>query len=74
MLSLVIKQVSLSLDSLSVITVLSRVTEKSFHLLVVSLVQTFRNGNSFVDFDLIAATAGITAIELSFLNSPANRT
>ncbi len=29
--------------------------------------------NSFVDFDLTAATAGITAIELSFLNSPANR-
>ncbi len=28
---------------------------------------------SFVDFNLTAATAGITAIELSFLNSPANR-
>ncbi len=29
--------------------------------------------NSFIDFDLTTATAGITAIELSFLNSPANR-
>ncbi len=29
--------------------------------------------NSFVDFDLTTATAEITAIELSFLNSPANR-
>ncbi len=29
--------------------------------------------NSFVDFDLTTATARITAIELSFLNSPANR-
>ncbi len=29
--------------------------------------------NSFVDFNLTTATAGITAIELSFLNSPANR-
>ena len=29
--------------------------------------------NSFIDFDLTKATAGITAIELSFLNSPANR-
>ena len=28
--------------------------------------------NSFIGFDLTAATAGITAIELSFLNSPAN--
>ena len=28
--------------------------------------------NSFIDFDLTTATAGITAIELSFLNSPAN--
>ncbi len=28
--------------------------------------------NSFLDFDLTTATAGITAIELSFLNSPAN--
>ncbi|XP_064396406.1 uncharacterized protein LOC135343327 [Halichondria panicea] len=29
--------------------------------------------NSFIDFDLTTATAGITAIELSFFNSPANR-
>ena len=29
--------------------------------------------NSFIDFDLTTATAGITAVELSFLNSPANR-
>ena len=29
--------------------------------------------NSFIDFDLTTAMAGITAIELSFLNSPANR-
>ncbi len=29
--------------------------------------------NSFIDFDFTTATAGITAIELSFLNSPANR-
>ncbi len=29
--------------------------------------------NSFLDFDLSTATAGITAVELSFLNSPANR-
>ena len=29
--------------------------------------------NSFLDFDLTTATAGITAIELSFLHSPANR-
>ncbi len=29
--------------------------------------------NSYIDFDLTTATAGITAIELSFLNSPANR-
>ncbi len=29
--------------------------------------------NSFVDFDLTTATAGITAIEFSFLNRPANR-
>ena len=28
--------------------------------------------NSFIHFDLTTATAGITAIELSFLNSPAN--
>ena len=28
--------------------------------------------NSFIDFDLTAATAGITAIELSFLNNPAS--
>ena len=28
--------------------------------------------NSFMDFNLTTATAGITAIELSFLNSPAN--
>ena len=28
--------------------------------------------SSYVDFDLITTTAGITAIELSFLNSPAN--
>ena len=28
--------------------------------------------NSFIDFNLTTATAGITAIELSFLNSPAN--
>ena len=28
--------------------------------------------NSFIDFDLTTATAGITAIELSFLNSPAS--
>ena len=28
--------------------------------------------NSFIDFDLTTATAGITAIELSFLNSPVN--
>ncbi len=28
---------------------------------------------SFIDFDLTTATAGITAIELSFLHSPANR-
>ena len=28
--------------------------------------------NSFIDFDLTTATAGITAIELSFLHSPAN--
>ncbi len=29
--------------------------------------------NSYIDFDLTKATAGITAIELSFLNSPAHR-
>ncbi len=29
--------------------------------------------NSFINFDLTTATAGITAIELSFLNSPASR-
>ncbi len=29
--------------------------------------------NSFIDFDLTTAMAGIIAIELSFLNSPANR-
>ena len=29
--------------------------------------------NSFLDFDLTTATAGITAIEFSFLNTPANR-
>ncbi len=29
--------------------------------------------NSYIDFDFTTATAGITAIELSFLNSPANR-
>ena len=28
--------------------------------------------NSFIDFDLTTATAGITAIELSLLNSPVN--
>ena len=28
--------------------------------------------NSFIDFNLTTATAGITAIELSFLNSPVN--
>ena len=29
--------------------------------------------NSYIDFDLTTVMAGITAIELSFLNSPANR-
>ena len=29
--------------------------------------------NSFIDFDLTTATTGITAIDFSFLNSPANR-
>ncbi len=28
--------------------------------------------NSFIDFDLTTATTGITAIELSFFNSPAS--